>query len=477
MRGSEVVSLQEFLKNQGIYTGPITGNYFALTYKAVRGFQIRERITPASGYFGPVTRTKANTILSQQSQSAFTAGASISATADTSVSSGSWLQNQVSAATYYARRIFGKKRPPSSDTVSPSVTLSSTSGSITNTSIPVTISFSESVTGFTISDIAVQNGSAKNFSGSSSKYAVTIVPLADGTVSVQVPASVASDAAGNANLASSLLSRTYDRTLPIVNGLSDYLTPSKSVTWTWSSEAGATFRYLIDMTQSAAPSGTFGAVTSANQLTGTGTYYIHVQARDVAGNRSEVVTAKAVLDNSASTSPPPPPTSGEVYLNAYTTAYTYWDNTPPGSADISHPVIHQKAGGIGTYADPVTLAVGHSIISGEDILDYPAGTIFYIPNVRRYFIVEDTCGDGNTPQNGPCHIGYPAGTSTWVDLWIDGASGSASQSNACAEAITDSNGVAHTIIKNPASTYAVVSGAVFQNGSCAQQYGNIPVTQ
>ena len=54
----------------------------------------------------------------------------------------------------------------------------------------------------------------------------------------------------------------------------------------------------------------------------------------------------------------------------------------------------------------------------EDILDYPAGTRFYIPNVRRYFIVEDTCGDGDTPQNGPCHTGYPKGTTAWVDMWI-----------------------------------------------------------
>jgi hypothetical protein len=45
------------------------------------------------------------------------------------------------------------------------------------------------------------------------------------------------------------------------------------------------------------------------------------------------------------------------------------------------------------------------------------------------------------------------------------------------DAITDSNGVAHTIIKNPASNYVVVSGPVFQNGSCTKQYGNTPVKQ
>lgn len=174
--------------------------------------------------------------------------------------------------------------------------------------------------------------------------------------------------------------------------------------------------------------------------------------------------------------PPPPPPSGEENIWAYTTSYSYWDNTPVGSAAISHPVLHQTAGGVGTYADPITIAVGHSIINNQDILDYPAGTKFYIPNVRRYFIVEDTCGDGALPQNGPCHTGYPAGTTAWVDMWIDGQSGTQTSVTNCANFLTDTNGVAHLIIKNPGPNYVVVQGPVYQNGSCTAQYGNTPVT-
>ena len=169
------------------------------------------------------------------------------------------------------------------------------------------------------------------------------------------------------------------------------------------------------------------------------------------------------------------PSAGEIRMNAYTTSYTYWDNTPPGSADISDPVIHAKAGGMGTYSDPITIAVGHSITNGKDTLDFPAGTKFYIPNVRRYFIVEDTCGDGKTPQNGPCHKGAPAGTDVWVDLWIDGATGSSSQADACAGVLTDTNGIAHLMIQNPASNFRVVSGPIFQNGACTAQFGNTPL--
>lgn len=59
---SDVIKLQELLTDEGLYSGPISGNYFSLTQKAVKSFQTREGIKPASGYFGLKTRTKANTI-------------------------------------------------------------------------------------------------------------------------------------------------------------------------------------------------------------------------------------------------------------------------------------------------------------------------------------------------------------------------------------------------------------------------------
>ena len=165
--------------------------------------------------------------------------------------------------------------------------------------------------------------------------------------------------------------------------------------------------------------------------------------------------------------------AAERRFNAYITAYTYYDNTPPGSAIISHPILHTVAGGSGTFADPITVAVGHSLGGGRDTLDFAAGTKFYVPNLRRYFVVEDTCGDGATPQAGPCHTGYPSGTSAWLDLWIDGASGLEPAVQACANAITD----AHLVIQNPASNYRVSVGPVFTGGACSAQYGNGIVTQ
>ncbi len=62
----DVAELQEFLTDEGLYTGPITGNFFSLTMKAVKAFQYREGIAPAAGYFGPKTRARANALLGAQ---------------------------------------------------------------------------------------------------------------------------------------------------------------------------------------------------------------------------------------------------------------------------------------------------------------------------------------------------------------------------------------------------------------------------
>ncbi len=62
---NSVKELQEFLVDQGVYSGPVTGNFFSLTLKAVKDFQRKEKISPASGFFGPLTRQRANEILTK----------------------------------------------------------------------------------------------------------------------------------------------------------------------------------------------------------------------------------------------------------------------------------------------------------------------------------------------------------------------------------------------------------------------------
>lgn len=63
---SDVTRLQEFLRNQGVYDGPVTGNFLDLTRGGVKKFQEREGIAPIAGYFGPKTRARANQSLAEQ---------------------------------------------------------------------------------------------------------------------------------------------------------------------------------------------------------------------------------------------------------------------------------------------------------------------------------------------------------------------------------------------------------------------------
>jgi peptidoglycan hydrolase-like protein with peptidoglycan-binding domain len=68
---SDVTALQQFLTTQSFYFGPVTGNFFSLTLQGVKNFQAANNITPVSGYFGPLTRAKANAILATASSSPF----------------------------------------------------------------------------------------------------------------------------------------------------------------------------------------------------------------------------------------------------------------------------------------------------------------------------------------------------------------------------------------------------------------------
>lgn len=63
---ADVTRLQEFLKSQSVYSGPVTGNFFSLTRDGVKRFQEREGIAPVAGYFGSKTRGRANTLLSSE---------------------------------------------------------------------------------------------------------------------------------------------------------------------------------------------------------------------------------------------------------------------------------------------------------------------------------------------------------------------------------------------------------------------------
>ena len=154
--------------------------------------------------------------------------------------------------------------------------------------------------------------------------------------------------------------------------------------------------------------------------------------------------------------PPPPAAAGAQppsaaspgQLSIWLTGYSWQDNTPPGSSTVGEPVLHKEAGGQGTFADPITVAVpGH-----QGDMDWRPGTKFYLPTVQRYVMVEDS---GAAKQ--------PAGTDTHLDMWIDGQDGTKQATDSCENEFT---GKVPAQV-NPPDNLPVMAGPIYANQKCA----------
>jgi hypothetical protein len=121
-------------------------------------------------------------------------------------------------------------------------------------------------------------------------------PTGDGVYYLHVQAS---DGAGNES-AVVTVHAILDNTAPVVTGLSDDPGPWPSKTWSWGAtdaDPARQYRYAVDQLPTATPDGAYGEETAATQAGVDGTWYLHVQARDRAGNESTVLTVSVLLDS------------------------------------------------------------------------------------------------------------------------------------------------------------------------------------
>ncbi|WP_370947071.1 ricin-type beta-trefoil lectin domain protein [Amycolatopsis sp. cg5] len=153
----------------------------------------------------------------------------------------------------------------------------------------------------------------------------------------------------------------------------------------------------------------------------------------------------------------------------FLTFYGWWDNTPPGG-DISYPKIHDTAGGKGTYADPITFATSTS--------ELKAGTKVWVPRVRKYFIMEDSCEECSQDWNGHGPNGGPK--LRHIDLWLGGKGGSAFNAIDCEDALThynsDGTPVMEPVVVDPSPNEAYDSTPIFNTGTGACYGGAKPNT-
>jgi 3D (Asp-Asp-Asp) domain-containing protein len=123
------------------------------------------------------------------------------------------------------------------------------------------------------------------------------------------------------------------------------------------------------------------------------------------------------------------------------TFYAAADNDPAGSREIAFPGLHREAGGTGTFADPLTFAAAKGV--------FKPGTKVYVPDVQRYFVLEDSCATCSGPH---------------IDLWT----GPAVDSGVirCEESLTKSGSRPYQV--NPPAGLPVVAGDLYRGGKCYQ---------
>jgi hypothetical protein len=127
--------------------------------------------------------------------------------------------------------------------------------------------------------------------------------------------------------------------------------------------------------------------------------------------------------------PSTPPSEIRKYVITF---YGAADNDPAGSTAVAHPDIQPRAGGTGTYKNPLTFAVR------EGMNGLKPGARIYVPGVEKYFIFADDCTTSPSAVNG---------CATDLDLYV----GNPSTSKAvlgCEDALTP-DGRAEVVVNPP----------------------------
>jgi hypothetical protein len=289
---------------------PISGSPFPVTItfsESVAGFVVGD-ITVSNGTAGGFTGSGTTYTVNITPAGSGTVTVSVAANVAADVAT-----NGNTASNVLSRTV---------DATPPTVIITSTTSDPTNAlPIPVTITFSESVSGFVISDITVTNGTAGSFAGSGTTYTASITPINSGAVTVSVAANVATDAANNGNTASAALSRLFDGTAPTVTSIS-LQTPTNALT----NASSLTFRVVfsepvlnVDAADFTKTLTTVAGGAISIVVVNTTTYDISFPVSGSGTVRLDILSAATITD-----------AAGNDYTSNFTTGQVYTlDQTPP----------------------------------------------------------------------------------------------------------------------------------------------------
>jgi hypothetical protein len=134
-------------------------------------------------------------------------------------------------------------------------------------------------------------------------------------------------------------------------------------------------------------------------------------------------------------------------LTTVVTFYAAYDNDPPGSTAIAFPNDrHSSAGGVGTFADPITFATAPDLLA--------VGTVIYYPPLRKYFVMEDLCAS--------CTENWESTGTPHIDLWTGAATDPGVVG--CEEALTPDDPV--DVELDPPADRPVDTTPLYQDGRC-----------
>jgi hypothetical protein len=268
------------------------------------------------------------------------------------------------------------------------------SGSTTATSpIPFAVTFSQSVTGFTASDVVVAGGTASGFSGSGTTYTFNVTPSASGTVTVNVPANSAVDANNTGNTAATQYSLIYAQpvtatpvvTTPANGSFATTTTP----TYQGTAPASSLVTVYVDGTSigttTTSSSGTFSLAQPTSLVQGQHTVYATAQASGSAVSANST-TNTFIVDSGRPS----------VAISSSTAA----NNGTSGTTPFAYTV---------TFSEAVTgFVAGDLSVVGGTVLGFSGSGTTYTFNVRPSTssstvtvniaanVAQDAAGNGNT---------------------------------------------------------------------------------
>jgi len=183
------------------------------------------------------------------------------------------------------------------DDVAPTVVIDSTASDPTGISpIPVTATFSETVTGFVVGDITVGNGAASNFAGSGAVYTFDVTPVIEDAVTVDIAAGVAQDAATNPNEAATQFSITYSTAVPSVT-IDSVTSPTNTATQTLTGTMSEGLTVVLTSAEA-----TFGTVTYPTATTWSAVVTLVEGSNGITATAdTSIATATIVLDTTVPT--------------------------------------------------------------------------------------------------------------------------------------------------------------------------------